>query len=229
MSKLPERIPPSVFKKFVTLTTGEKKFVDVSTEDLFENKRVVIFGLPGAFTPTCSGQQLPGFEQLYHEYRQAGIDDIYCISVNDSFVMNEWGMNQGLVNVKLIPDGSAEFTIKMGMDVRKDNLGFGIRSWRYAAIVDNHEVIQSFVEEGFNDNIQEDPYEVSTPENVLLHVKSYDWPAVEVPVVTNELETFGDIDVALKETAVLSDEYDSVGKNIELEISDSTSVKEKIR
>ena len=100
-------------------------------------KTVAIFGLPGAFTPTCSTFQLPGFEKSASEMADLGVDDIYCLSVNDSFVMNQWAKAQGLDNVKVIPDGSGEFTQKVGMLVRKDNLGFGPRSWRYAAIIDD--------------------------------------------------------------------------------------------
>ena len=92
---------------------------------------------PGAFTPTCSTFQLPDFEKLYEEFKKKGIDDIYCISVNDAFVMNAWGKSQNIKNITLIPDGSGEFTRKMGMLVNKDNLGFGMRSWRYAAIINN--------------------------------------------------------------------------------------------
>ena len=151
------------------------KWIDKTTDDFFKGKRVVLFSLPGAFTPTCSGQQLPGYEALYNDFRQAGIDDIYCITVNDTFVCNEWAMNQGLVNVKIIPDGSAQLTIKLGMDVRKDNIGFGVRSWRYAAIVDNREIVQTFVEDGFGDDIEGDPYEYSKPDYVLDNVKAFGW------------------------------------------------------
>lgn len=217
-NQLPTQIPTTVFHKVVKTTKGEIKWIDVTTDDLFKNKKVVIFGLPGAFTPTCSGQQLPGYEQLYSSFREAGIDDIYCISVNDSFVMNEWHIDQDLINVKLIPDGSAEFTIKMGMDVRKDNLGFGVRSWRYAAIYDNTFLVEEFVEAGINDNVIGDPYEVSRPERV------YEYVAKELaPEVIDELKD------TMEEVAVLDDRYDSVGKQIELNFSDSTSVKEKIR
>ena len=108
----------------------------VTTDDYFKGKRVVLFSLPGAFTPTCSTYQLPGFEKAANEMAGLGVDAIYCLSVNDSFVMNQWAKAQGLDNVKVIPDGSGEFTQKVGMLVRKDNLGFGPRSWRYAAIID---------------------------------------------------------------------------------------------
>ena len=197
MSNLTPVIPDFSITKRVMLTTGEYKFVQMTKEQLFDGKRVVIFGLPGAFTPTCSSQQLPGFEDAYHDFRDAGIDDIYCITVNDTFVCNEWTQDQQLVNVKVIPDGSAEFTIKMGMDVRKDDIGFGIRSWRYAAIVDDGNVIQQFVEDGFKDNAEGDPYDVSTPENVLDNVKAYGWtPAggkhieLELSDATDVKETF---------------------------------------
>ena len=175
MSELVTQIPPFKITKQVTTTEGVSKFVEMNDVDLFDGKRIVIFGLPGAFTPTCSGQQLPGYEELYHEFREAGIDDIYCITVNDTFVCNEWAMNQGLVNVKIIPDGSAQLTIKLGMDVRKDHIGFGVRSWRYAAIVDNRDIVQTFVEEGFGDDVDGDPYEVSKPEFVLDNVKAFGW------------------------------------------------------
>lgn len=197
MSNLTPVIPDFSITKRVMLTTGEYKFVQMTKEQLFDGKRVVIFGLPGAFTPTCSSQQLPGFEDAYHDFRDAGIDDIYCITVNDTFVCNEWAQDQQLVNVKVIPDGSAEFTIKMGMDVRKDDIGFGIRSWRYAAIVDDGNVIQEFVEDGFKDNAEGDPYDVSAPENVLDNVKAYGWaPAggkhieLELSDATDVKETF---------------------------------------
>ena len=143
------------------------KWVDVDTNDLFSNKKVILFSLPGAFTPTCSTFQLPDFEKLFGEFCKKGIDKIYCISVNDAFVMNAWGRSQNINNIHLIPDGSGEFTRKMGMLVNKDNLGFGFRSWRYAAIINNHKVEKWFEEPGFADNHLDDPYEISSPQNVL--------------------------------------------------------------
>lgn len=118
------------------------RWQDVTSQEYFGGRRIVLFSLPGAFTPTCSTFQLPDFEKLYEEFKSEGIDEIYCISVNDAFVMNAWGKSQGLVNIKLIPDGSGEFTRKMGMLVSKDNVGFGMRSWRYAAVIDNGTVEQ---------------------------------------------------------------------------------------
>ncbi|MEK9832885.1 MAG: peroxiredoxin [Alphaproteobacteria bacterium] len=142
------------------------------TSDYFAGKRVVLFSLPGAFTPTCSTYQLPNFEKLYPEFQANGIDEIYCLSVNDAFVMNAWGKQQGLENIKLIPDGSGEFTRKMGMLVAKDNLGFGMRSWRYAAIVNDGVVEAWFEEPGYTDNAEDDPYGKSAPENVLECLKT---------------------------------------------------------
>ena len=146
------------------------RWEDKTTADYFAGKRVVLFSLPGAFTPTCSTYQLPGFEKGFADFAAQGVDDIYCMSVNDSFVMNKWAENQGLVNVKVIPDGSGEFTRRMGMLVRKDNLGFGLRSWRYAAIINNGVVEAWFEEPGICDNHGEDPYGESSPENLLKYL-----------------------------------------------------------
>lgn len=140
---------------------------DVTTAELFQGKKVLIFSLPGAFTPTCSTYQLPDFEKLFDRFKELGIDDIYCISVNDAFVMNAWGKSQGVENIKLIPDGSCEFTRGMNMLVAKDNLGFGLRSWRYAAVINDGVVENWFEEPGFEDNCESDPYGVSSPQNIL--------------------------------------------------------------
>ena len=156
--------------QFVFRENGE--FVNRTSSDLFDGKRVVLFSLPGAFTPTCSAYQLPGFEEKYDDFISSGIDDIYCISVNDGFVMNAWAQDQNIKNVKLIPDGNAYFTRSMGMLVNKSNLGFGNRSWRYAAVVDRGIIEKLFMEDGFRDNADTDPYEASTPEAVLEYVKS---------------------------------------------------------
>ena len=148
------------------------EFVNTTTADLFDGKRVVIFSLPGAFTPTCSAYQLPGFEEKYEDFAALGIDAIYCVSVNDGFVMNAWAQDQNIEKVKLIPDGNAYFTRSMGMLVNKSNLGFGDRSWRYAAVVDNGVIQKLFVEDGQRDNADTDPYEATTPEAVFEYVKT---------------------------------------------------------
>lgn len=146
------------------------RWEDKTTDDYFAGKRVIVFSLPGAFTPTCSTYQLPDFEKLYGDFKKAGIDEIYCLSVNDAFVMNAWGKSQNLENVKLIPDGSGEFTRKMGMLVDKDNLGFGMRSWRYAAIINDGAVEALFEEPGYSDNCETDPYGESSPQNILAYL-----------------------------------------------------------
>ncbi len=146
------------------------RWEDKTSDDYFKGKRVVVFSLPGAFTPTCSTYQLPDFEKLHDEFKAKGIDEIYCISVNDAFVMNAWGKSQGVDKVKLIPDGSGEFTRKMGMLVAKDNLGFGMRSWRYGAVINDGVVEKWFEEEGYSDNCQDDPYGVSSPQNILANI-----------------------------------------------------------
>ncbi len=156
--------------EFVFRENGE--FVNRTSSELFDGKRVIIFSLPGAFTPTCSAYQLPGFEEKYEEFQALGIDEIYCISVNDGFVMNAWAQDQNIKNVKLIPDGNAYFTRSMGQLVAKTNLGFGQRSWRYAAVVDNGMIEKLFEEAGKQDNAPSDPYEATTPEAVLEYVKS---------------------------------------------------------
>ena len=148
------------------------EFVTRTTTDLFSGKRVVIFSLPGAFTPTCSAYQLPGFEDNYDEFAALGVDAIYCLAVNDGFVMNAWAKDQGIEKVTLVPDGNAYFTRSMGYLVNKSNLGFGERSWRYAAVVNDGVIEKLFVEEGMRDNADTDPYEASTPEAVLEYVKS---------------------------------------------------------
>jgi peroxiredoxin len=143
------------------------RWEDVKSGDLFKRRRVVLFSLPGAFTPTCSTYQLPDFEKLYSEFTLHKISKIYCVSVNDAFVMNAWAKQQELKNVEVIPDGSGLFTKKMGALVKKDNLGFGVRSWRYAAIVKNGVIEKLFVEPGAEDNCPTDPYGETSPQNVL--------------------------------------------------------------
>ena len=147
------------------------RWEDVTTWDLFAGKRVVLFSLPGAFTPTCSTYQLPGFEEKFAEFKALGIKDIYCVSVNDAFVMNAWAKAQKIKKVKVIPDGSGKFTRKMGLLVHKDNLGFGERSWRYACVVNNGKIEKWFIEPGAEDNCPVDPYGETAPENILNWLK----------------------------------------------------------
>ena len=150
------------------------KWLDVTSDSLFQKKRVVLFGLPGAFTPTCSVKQVPGYEKLYSDIRAQGIDEIYCLSVNDAFVMYQWGLNLGIKNVKLLPDGACRFTRAINMScVWDSNRGFGERSWRYSAVINDMVVEKLFVEGGgVTQNFKDDPYTVSDPDTMLAYLKS---------------------------------------------------------
>ncbi|QIM65097.1 glutathione peroxidase [Frederiksenia canicola] len=148
------------------------QWVDVTTSSLFDNKTVVVFSLPGAFTPTCSSTHLPRYNELASEFKALGVDDIVCVSVNDTFVMNAWKADQESENVTVIPDGNGEFTAGMGMLVDKDDLGFGKRSWRYSMLVKNGVVEKMFVEP----NEPGDPFKVSDADTMLKYIKP-DWQA----------------------------------------------------
>ncbi len=147
------------------------EWVTKNTDNFFRGKKVVLFSLPGAFTPTCSEFQLPGYEANYDKFKEKGIDEVYCISVNDAFVMNAWAKDQNIKKVKMLPDGSGKFTRGMGMLVEKDDKGFGYRSWRYAAIIDDGKVVDFFEEPGHSDNCVSDPFEVSDAGYVLNTLK----------------------------------------------------------
>ena len=149
-------------------------FVFKTTNDLFANQRVIMFSLPGAFTPTCSTYQLPGFEGQFNDFKSQGIDAIYCVSVNDAFVMNEWARALKIKNVRVIPDGAGAFTAGMGMTVDMSVIGFGKRSRRYAAVIDNGTVEHMFVEPE-SSAADPDPYGVSSPENVMKYLQGEQW------------------------------------------------------
>jgi thioredoxin-dependent peroxiredoxin len=170
------RVPQVVFKTRVRDESvgGENPFrwQDVSTDEIFGGKTVVVFGLPGAFTPTCSSTHAPGFEQMYEEFKNAGVDEVYCLSVNDAFVMKQWADKLGIQKVKMLPDGNGEFTRGMGMMVKKENLGFGDRSWRYSMLVKDGTIEKLFVEPGFSHNCEEDPFTVSDAQTMLDAVKA---------------------------------------------------------
>ena len=170
--KLPEVIFKTRVRDEALGGPNPYRWADKTTAQYVAGKRVVLFSLPGAFTPTCSTYQLPDFEKLYDAFRKQGIDEIYCISVNDAFVMNAWGKQQGLQNVKLISDGSGEFTRRMGMLVRKDNLGFGMRSWRYAMLVTDGVIEKMFIEHRFGDNRGDDPFALSDADTMLEYLRN---------------------------------------------------------
>jgi peroxiredoxin len=170
-----DRVPNVVFKTRVRDESVEGpnpyRWQDRTTEEIFGGKRIVLFALPGAFTPTCSSTHLPRYEELYDDIKAQGVDEVICLSVNDAFVMFQWGKQQGVKNVFLLPDGSGEFTRKMGMLVSKDNLGFGLRSWRYSMVVDDGKIEKMFIEPDFGDNCPTDPFEVSDADTMLAYLK----------------------------------------------------------
>ena len=166
------KLPQIVFKMRVRdeSVAGENpyRWQDVTTADLFAGKRVALFSLPGAFTPVCSSEQCPAYERQYDRLRESGLDEIYCISVNDAFVMFQWGRHLNIRQVKLIPDGSGHFTRRMGMLVNREHLGFGYRSWRYSMVVRDQIIEHFFEEPGINDAADDDdPYTVSSPEHMI--------------------------------------------------------------
>lgn len=142
-------------------------FTPVTTASLFAGKRVVVFSLPGAFTPTCSSSHVPRYQELLPAFRAAGIDDVLCVSVNDTFVMNAWQADQGAPDLVFVPDGNGAFTEGMGMLVDKAAVGFGKRSWRYAMVVDNGVVEKMFVEP----DEPGDPFHVSDADTLLRYVR----------------------------------------------------------
>ena len=162
------RVPDVTFKTRREITEAPGfEWYDLRSQEIFENKRVVIFSLPGAFTPTCSSTHLPGYEMAYDELKDQGIDEVYCISINDTFVMNAWMNSLDIQKVKPLPDGAGEFTRKMGFLVDKTNIGFGYRSWRYSMIVNNGVVEMIWVEPGLDDNTDGDPFQVSDADTML--------------------------------------------------------------
>lgn len=158
-----QRVPSVTFR-----TRQNNQWVNITTDDIFAGKSVVVFSLPGAFTPTCSSTHLPGFNELAKVFKANGVDDIVCISVNDAFVMNEWAKCQEAENVTVIPDGNGEFTEGMGMLVDKADLGFGQRSWRYSMLVKDGVVEKMFIEP----DEPGDPFKVSDAETMLNYINS---------------------------------------------------------
>ncbi len=167
-----QNVPAVTFK-----TRHNNEWLDVTTSELFDNKKVVVFALPGAFTPTCSSSHLPRYNELYPVFKDNGIDDIYCLSVNDTFVMNVWQEDQSAEKITMLPDGNGEFSRGMGMLVDKKDLGFGDRSWRYAMIVNNGVIEKMFIEP----EVDGDPFGVSDADTVLKQINP---EAKALPTVT---------------------------------------------
>lgn len=169
------KVPEVTFKTRVRDESigGENpfKWYDLTSTELFAGKKVVFFALPGAFTPTCSTTHAPGYDAKFEEFKALGVDTIVCSSVNDAFVMYSWAKNLGTSNIFMLPDGNGEFAKAMGMLVKKENLGFGERSWRYSMLVEDSTIKQVFAEAGFADNIGSDPFEVSDADTMLAYLK----------------------------------------------------------
>jgi thioredoxin-dependent peroxiredoxin len=182
-----DKVPDVVFKTRVRIDADVDNpfdWLDRSSRDYFAGKRTVVFALPGAFTPTCSAAHLPGYNDVYQQMKDLGIDEIYCLSVNDAFVMRQWGLHQGLEEdktpgslgftaVKLIPDGAALFTRGMGMSTVWDTeRGFGERSWRYSMVVNDMVIEKMFLEDGkITQNSGPDPFEVSDATTMMNYLK----------------------------------------------------------
>jgi peroxiredoxin len=166
------KIPSVTFKTRVKNSEDKFEWKDVSSDEIFTGKKVVLFSLPGAFTPTCSSTHLPGYEANFDEFTEKGIDDVYCMSVNDTFVMNAWAKELGAKNVKVLPDGNGEMTEKLAMLVEKKNLGFGNRSWRFSMYVNDGIIKKVFVEAGYGDNVEGDPFEVSDAQTMLDYLEN---------------------------------------------------------
>lgn len=169
-----QRVPNIVFKTRVRDESIDHenpfRWQDVSSDEVFAGKNIIIVALPGAFTPTCSSTHLPGYEAQYDVLKSKGVDEVYCISVNDAFSMFQWSKHLGIEKIKMLPDGNGDFTRLMGMLVKKENLGFGDRSWRYSMHVVDGEIKQLFAEPGLMDNCPEDPFEVSDVNTMLAYL-----------------------------------------------------------
>lgn len=172
-----QRVPQVTFR-----VRENNEWKTVTTDDIFKDKTVVVFSLPGAFTPTCSSTHLPRFNELAPAFYENGVDTIACVSVNDTFVMNEWAKGQEAKNVMLIPDGNGEFTNGMGMLVDKADLGFGKRSWRYSMLVKNGAVEKMFIEPEKTG----DPFEVSDADTMLTYINPKARKPDQVAIFTRE-------------------------------------------
>jgi glutaredoxin-like protein len=156
-----QKVPQVTFR-----TRRDHEWVDVNSDDIFNGRTVVVFALPGAFTPTCSSTHVPRYNQLGPMLKTHGVDEVICVSVNDAFVMNEWQREQNAFNITFLPDGNGDFSRGMGMLVSKDDLGFGDRSWRYSMLVKDGVIEKMFIEP----DVPGDPFEVSDADTMLDYV-----------------------------------------------------------
>lgn len=158
------------------------EWVDRTSKEIFANRTVVVFSLPGAFTPTCSSTHVPRYNQFAPAFRKAGVDEIICMSVNDAFVMNEWQENQHAWDITFIPDGNGEFADRMGLLVGKEDIGFGRRSWRYSMLVRNGVIEKMFIEP----EEPGDPFKVSDADTMLAYLAPNEPKPLDVTVYTRK-------------------------------------------
>lgn len=171
----PSRVPDVTFHTRVRNDAlgGPNPFEwkDITSQDVFAGRRIVLFALPGAFTPACSDGHLPGYERYYDDFRALGIDEVICLAVNDAFVMYQWAMSREISRVFLLPDGNADFTRRMGMLVDRSRQGMAMRSWRYAMLVNDGAIETVFAEPDIRDNSPGVPVTVSGAETMLDHLR----------------------------------------------------------
>jgi glutaredoxin-like protein len=200
-----QRVPDVTFK-----IRRNNQWAEVSSADLFKGKTVALFALPGAYTPTCSSEHLPGFNRLAPVFKSRGVDDVICLSVNDAFVMNEWAASQEADNLTLLPDGNGQFTEGMGMLVDKSDLGFGKRSWRYSMLVEDGVIRKMFIEPEKDG----DPFEVSDAETLLRYLDPDAQPPEPVTIFTKPGCAFCTRAKKLLDGAVMPYEEITLGKGI---------------
>jgi thioredoxin-dependent peroxiredoxin len=171
----PQLVPDAVFHTRVRnpALDGDNPFEwkDVTSEQIFAGNRVVLFAVPGAFTPACSEGHLPGYERLNDDLCAEGVDRVVCLAVNDAFVMYQWALSRRIEKVFMLPDGNGEFTRKMGMLVDRSTSGMGLRSWRYSMLVEDRAIARLFAEPGLRDNPPGVPVDVSSAEVMLEHLR----------------------------------------------------------
>jgi len=214
-----QRVPSVIFK-----TRKDDQFVDVSSDDIFKGKRVVLFALPGAFTPTCSTAHLPRYNALASTFRENGIDELVCLSVNDAFVMDAWKQDLDAGNITLIPDGNGEFSEGMGMLVDKSVVGFGKRSWRYSMLVNDGVVEKMFIEP----DLPGDPFEVSDADTLLTHINPNAKTPAAISIITKPGCSFcAEAKAALTRNGLDFDEI-SVGQDATLRIARAITGKDTV-
>lgn len=172
---MPDRVPQVTFHTRVRNPALEGpnpfEWKDVTTDDIFRGRRIVLFAVPGAFTPACSESHLPGYEAAYDDFRALGVDEVICLSVNDAFILFQWAKAQGIEKVRMLPDGNGEFSRLMGMLVDRSAQGMGLRSWRYSMLVEDGRIVKLFAEPGLRDNPPGVPVQVSDAGTMLAFLR----------------------------------------------------------